>query len=147
MIDCINHSRLETVVRTDPGLFINQLEVRICFLSSAKWAPTSCTLAFPLCILVLYVELIPSSLLNWISSPSQIISPRLYWNPLKPFEIKNKPPGGILEDLRYSSWQRSLHKQGYSLISIGSDAWRRNNGQRSFADTRLTNVLSRSRTG
>ena len=66
--------------------------------------------------------------------------PRLYWNPLKPFEIKNKPPGGILEDLRYWSWQRSLHKQGYSLIIIGSDAWRRNNGQRSFADTRLTNV-------
>ena len=65
--------------------------------------------------------------------------PRLYWNPLKPFEI-NKPPGGILEDLRYSSWQRSLHKQGYSLISIGRDAWRRNNGQRSFPETKLTNA-------
>ena len=65
--------------------------------------------------------------------------PRLYWNPLKPFEI-NKPPGGILEDLRYSSWQRSLHKQGYSPISIGRDVWRRNNGQRSFPETKLTNA-------
>ena len=55
--------------------------------------------------------------------------PRLYWHPLKPW--------GILEDSRYSSWQRSLHKQGYSLISIRRDAWWRNNGQRSFADTRV----------
>ena len=58
------------------------------------------------------------------------------------FEIY-KPPlpeggGGLIEDLRYSSWQRFLNKQGYSLNSMGSDAWRRFNDQRLFADARLT---------
>ena len=40
---------------TDPGWFIYQLEVRICFWSSAAWPPTSCTWAFPLCILVFFI--------------------------------------------------------------------------------------------
>ena len=44
--------------------------VRFCFWSWAAWPPTSCTWPFPLYILVLYGELIPSSLLNWISRPS-----------------------------------------------------------------------------
>ena len=64
-------------------------------------------------------------------SPSLLKPPQIVWN-------KKAPRGGILRDLRYWSWQHSLHKQGYSLISIGSDAWRRNNGQRSFAYARLT---------
>ena len=66
-----------------------------------------------------------------------------------PFSIKTlsnlfeiyKPPfpgGGLIEDLRYSRWQRFLHKQGYRLNSMGSDAWRRNNDQRLFADAGLT---------
>ena len=67
---------------TDPGWFIHQLEVRICLWSSA----------FPLCILVLYGELIPLSLLNYICSPSQI-SPL----PSSVFEI-NKSPWGLSKD-------------------------------------------------
>ena len=62
---------------TDPGWFIHQLKVRICLWSSA----------FPLCILVLYGELIPSSLLNYISSPSPVVC--LKWI---------SPPGGLVED-------------------------------------------------
>ena len=97
MVDCINQSRLSggsrrsllrllNIVWTDLGCFIHQLEVLICFRTSAVRPPTSCTWAFPLCILVLYGELIPSSLLNWIPPP-----PSLYLAPL----------GGLIEDLRY----------------------------------------------
>ena len=75
-------------LKTDPGWFTYQLENRIWFWSSAAWPKTSCTWAFPLCILVLYEELIPSLFLNSIS-PSSLLS--LSSNGL---EI-NKPPRGL----------------------------------------------------
>ena len=69
MIDCINQSRLQNFVCTDPEWSIHKQEVWICFWSSAAWPPASCTRTFPLWIPVLYGELIPSSFLNWISPP------------------------------------------------------------------------------
>ena len=51
------------------GWFILVLEVQICFWSLAAWTPASCTWAFPLCIPVLYGELIPPSSLSLISPP------------------------------------------------------------------------------
>ena len=51
------------------GWFILVLEVQICFWSLAAWTPASCTGAFPLCIPVLYGELIPPSSLSLISPP------------------------------------------------------------------------------
>ena len=80
-------------VRTDPGWFIYQLEDRIGFRSSAAWPKISCTWAFPLFILVLYGELIPSSFLNWIS-----------------------PLGGLTEDLLYRVLKWWRHKNEISEI-------------------------------
>ena len=64
---------------SDLGQFIHQLEVRICFWSSATWPPTSCTWALPLCIIVLYGERIPFCLLNLIiplsNNPPSLLSP------------------------------------------------------------------------
>ena len=68
---------------TDPGWFINKLEDRIWFWSSAAWPKTSCTWAFPLCNLVLYGELIPLS-----NKPLVSIKPP---PPSNGLEI-NKPP-------------------------------------------------------
>ena len=83
-------------INYDLGWFIHQLEVRICFGSSSAWPPTSCTWAFPLCIIILYGELIPSSFLNSTSPPNSnkplvSIKPPPPWNV---FEI-NKPLGGL----------------------------------------------------
>ena len=74
---------------TDPGWFIDQLEVRICFWSSATWPSTSCTWTFPLHILVLYGDLIPLSFLNQISPPVSLKPPS------NGFEINNPPPGKL----------------------------------------------------
>ena len=98
----INQSRLFKFVWTDPGWFVHQLEARICFWSSAAWPPTSCTWAFPFCILVPYGEMIPSSGLNQRSPPSLLrtIKPPPH-TPSNVFEL-NMPPrgGGLIEDLR-----------------------------------------------
>ena len=51
-------------VCTDPEWFIYQLKVWIWFWSLAAWPTTSCTWAFPLCLIVRSGELIPSSFLN-----------------------------------------------------------------------------------
>ena len=60
----INHDCKTSCGLIRDGL-LYQLEVRICFWSSATWLPTSCTWAFPHCIQVFYGELIPlSSFLN-----------------------------------------------------------------------------------
>ena len=49
-------------------------------------------------------ELIPPSLLNWITTPSQM-SPRLYQAPPPPAtnvsEMNKLSPGGLIDDLRY----------------------------------------------
>ena len=71
-----------------------------CFWSSTTWPLTSCTWAFPLCIVLLYGELIPSSFLNWISLPSQISPPpQSLLSPLQMGLKKIRPP--VIEDLRY----------------------------------------------
>ena len=65
------------LLRTDPGWFINQLNVRICsdlFL---------CTWAFPLCILVLFGKLTPLSFLNTPPPPPPL--DRVVGNFLKRF--------------------------------------------------------------
>ena len=47
-------------------------------------------------------ELIPPSLLNWITTPSQM-SPPLYQAPSSNVSEMNKlPPGGLIDDLRYT---------------------------------------------
>ena len=48
-------------------------------------------------------ELIPPSLLNWITAPSQM-SPRLYQAPPSSnvSEMNKLPPGGLIDDLRYT---------------------------------------------
>ena len=56
----INHDCKTSCGLIRDGL-LYELEVRICFWSSAAWLPTSCTWAFPHCIQVFYGELIPSS--------------------------------------------------------------------------------------
>ena len=67
-----------------PPLFPSLLFTYKCFWSSVGLPPTSCTWAFPLCILVLYGELIPPFPLNKIS-PSQKAHLSLPSSPLKRF--------------------------------------------------------------
>ena len=84
---------------TDPGWFIPQLEVRICFWSSAAWPPTSSTWAFPLGLYfgsLWRTDTIVFAKLN--KHPSQIC-PVSNKPPSNVFEI-NKLPGGLIEDWR-----------------------------------------------
>ena len=77
------------------------------FWSSNAWPSPSCTWAFLLCILILYGELIPLSLLNWISPLPSQIRPVSIKPPSNDFEI-NKPGvggGGFIED-----WRPNTHK-------------------------------------
>ena len=83
---------------TDLEWFIFQLEVRICFWSSAAWPATSCTWAFPLCILgyLWRTDTIVFSKLNKpppLKCPPSLLSP-----PSNGFEI-NKPPPHPPEEL------------------------------------------------
>ena len=75
------YSSITTVkLRVDWRWFIHQLEVLICFWSSAAWPPTSCTWAFPLCILSsLWWTTIVFAKLN--KPPSQISLPSLLTTP------------------------------------------------------------------
>ena len=78
------NNKWETVFTwTDPVWFIHMLEVQICFWSLAAWPPTSCACALPLCVLVLYGELIPSSgcLKKQYSTPEPQVCP---WETLLP---------------------------------------------------------------
>ena len=115
-------------LKTDPGWFTYQLENRIWFWSSTAWPKTSCTWAFPLCILVLYEELIPSLFLNSISLSSLL---SLSSNGL---EI-NKPPTGLnrgtITDFTITDWipvseggGTSVHRLIESLRAlIGRKLW------------------------
>ena len=90
-------------------------------LEQATWPKSSCTWDFPLCILVFYGELIPSSFVNQISPPSQISSQPLLSPPPPPptsngLEI-SKLPGGSIEDLRYS---RKMRQQILDLKLVGA---------------------------
>ena len=89
---------------TNPGWFIYQLEVQIWFWSSAAWPKPSSTWSFPLCILVLYGELIPLSFLNEISPPPLLSKPPVSVKPLSNGLKINKPPGGLIEDLPRKIW-------------------------------------------
>ena len=99
-----------TTCGPDPGWFIHQLEVRICFLSSAAWPPTSCTLAFPPCFLVIYGELITSSLLkcmNWISRRGSLIEDlRHYYFHRKGLLSEPHTESGGLWDSRWEAWYK-----------------------------------------
>ena len=93
---------------TDPGWFNYQLEVRIWFWSSPARPKTSCTWAFPLCILVLYGELMPSSFLNYMSPPLSNKPPPFLLNPASNGLQINKPPGALIEGLRLFSCEQVL---------------------------------------
>ena len=93
-------------VWTDLGWFI-YLEVLIWFWSSGAWPKTFCTWAFPLCILVVYGELIPSSFLNQISSPSQMSPSSLLSSLSNGLEI-NKPLLGLNRGLTVMSTKKML---------------------------------------
>ena len=63
--------------------FFHQLNFQICFWSSAAWPTTIVLELWHFAVLVLYGELIPSSLLNYVGPP-----------PSNLFEINTPPPGG-----------------------------------------------------